>query len=82
MKKTTCAKLGGPCGHEITGETKEEMMTNAMDHVREFHPEMVADIEAMTPEESEKWAKDHLDKVWDETPEEQEEHDTKEVFMM
>jgi predicted small metal-binding protein len=82
MKKTTCSKLGGPCDHEIKGATKEEWMTNGMAHIKEFHPEMMADIEAMTPKEADKWAADHLDKVWDETPEVAEDHDTKEVFMM
>jgi predicted small metal-binding protein len=79
---SSCASSGGPCDHEIKGNTKEEWLTNGMAHIKEFHPEMLADIEAMTPEESKKWAEDNLDKVWDETPEEPEDHDTKEVFMM
>jgi len=77
MKKITCSALGGPCDHVIEAETKEELMTKAMDHVKAAHPEMVADIEKMTPEEKEAWANEK----WAAAPEEAEETE-KEVVLM
>lgn len=52
-----CSDMGGPCDEVITGADKAELMTNGMAHVKEAHPEMVADIEAMTPEQTAEWMK-------------------------
>ena len=80
--------MGGPCDEMITAETKEEMMTKAMDHVKSAHPEMVAGIEAMTAEETAAW-NEKFDKAWEEaevvdegpaTPKEEE--DEREIAMM
>ncbi len=72
MKKIKCSAFGGPCEEYISAATKEEMLSKGMDHVRAAHPEMVADIEKMTPEENAAWQA-NFDKTWDETPEEVEE---------
>ncbi len=80
--------MGGPCDEMIVAETKEEMMTKAMDHVKMAHPEMVAGIEAMTAEENAAW-QEKFDKAWEEaevvdegpsTPKEMEEE--KEIEMI
>ena len=80
--------MGGPCDEMIVAETKEEMMTKAMDHVRSAHPEMVAAIEGMSAEENAAW-QEKFDKAWEEaevvdegpaTPAEEE--DEKEIAMM
>jgi predicted small metal-binding protein len=55
MKKMTCREMGGPCDAEMTAATSEEMVKKGMEHVEAAHPEMVASIKAMTPEENEKW---------------------------
>ncbi len=57
MKQMTCAAVGGPadCTHVFTGNTAEEMIKNGMEHVAQAHPEMMADIKKMTPEETSKW---------------------------
>ena len=46
MKTLTCAQLGGPCDHTITGATPDEMMKNGMAHLESAHPEMAADVKA------------------------------------
>jgi hypothetical protein len=63
----TCAQLGGPCGTAMTAATKDGLMNEAMAHVRAVHPEMVAQIEGMSKEDSEKWMKEYTGK-WDATP--------------
>ena len=57
MKQMTCAQMGGPaaCTFMITGSTAEEMSMNGMKHVEEAHPELAAQIKAMTKEETDKW---------------------------
>lgn len=72
MKKMKCSAFGGPCDEVIVAATKEEMLSKGMDHVRAAHPEMVADIEKMTPEQNAEW-QTMFDKAWDETPDEVEE---------
>ena len=58
MKQITCSQMGGPCDAMIVGNSAEEMVSNAMDHVNQSHPEMAASIKAMTPEASSKWMVD------------------------
>ena len=60
MKQMTCAQMGGPqtCSFIVTGKTAKDMVKNAMDHVKQAHPDMAKDIEKMTPEETKKWMKD------------------------
>jgi len=67
MKKMTCANMGGPCDHEMVAETQEEMMMKGMEHVKAAHPEMVHDIENMTPEQSAEWQKGY-DAAWAAAP--------------
>ena len=85
----SCAIMGGPCDEMIMAETKEEMMQKGMEHVKTAHPEMVAAIDAMSPEEIAAW-QEKFDKAWEEaevvtdggpaTPKEEEEE--KEIAMM
>jgi predicted small metal-binding protein len=82
MKNITCSQLGGPCDHTITAESKDELMAKGMEHIKQAHPEMVADIENMSDEEMTKWKAEHLDKVWDETPEASDDHSTENVLIM
>lgn len=58
MKTLTCAQLGGPCETAISGNTADEMMNVGMEHVKAAHPEMVAGITNMTPEQGETWNKE------------------------
>lgn len=70
MKTMTCAQMGGPCDTAIQGETKDEMMANGMTHVEAAHPEMVADIQAMSPDSPEMVAwQQNFTEEWDKTPE-------------
>lgn len=57
MKQIKCSEMGGPatCDYVISGATAKEMVDNGMVHVNEAHPELSAQIQAMTPEESAKW---------------------------
>ncbi len=52
--------MGGPaeCNHIIQGATAKEMVDNGMPHVKEAHPELAAQIAAMTEEETAKWMAD------------------------
>ncbi len=52
--------MGGPatCTTVITGNTPEEMVQNGMKHVTENHPEVLAQINAMSKEETAKWMAD------------------------
>lgn len=70
MKKMTCAQMGGPCEAEITGATQDEMTANGMTHIREAHPEMAADIEAMPKDDPKmvEW-QEKFTAAWDATPE-------------
>lgn len=49
--------MGGPatCTTAFTGNTPEEIVSSAMKHVEATHPELAAQIKAMTPEETTKW---------------------------
>ncbi len=58
MKTMTCTQLGGPCEAALSGNTPDELVANAMTHLKETHPEMAADVAKMTPEQMEAWNKD------------------------
>jgi hypothetical protein len=49
--------MGGPatCTAMLSGNTAEEMVADGMKHVAEAHPEMMADIQKMSPEDTAKW---------------------------
>ena len=57
MKQMTCPAAGGPadCTDVLHGNTVEEMAADGMKHVAAAHPEMAADIQKMSPEETAKW---------------------------
>ncbi|HTH93073.1 MAG TPA: DUF1059 domain-containing protein [Candidatus Paceibacterota bacterium] len=83
MKKLTCAMFGGPCDAVIIATDKDDAMKKGMDHVRQAHPEMVHDIENMTPEQNTEWQA-KFDAMWDAAPDmtEEEIEETKNVVMM
>jgi len=60
MKQMTCAQMGGPatCTTVISGDTAEEMVKNGMDHITKEHPDLAAQVQKMTPEETTKWMDD------------------------
>ncbi|MGE5392318.1 MAG: hypothetical protein ACM3NH_01050 [Candidatus Saccharibacteria bacterium] len=60
MKQATCPQMGGPetCRAVITGNTPEEMVDNGMNHVKQAHPEMAADIKKLSKDEADKWMTD------------------------
>lgn len=60
MKQMTCAQMGGPatCDFVLTGNTAEEMVTNGTQHVMESHPDIAAQMDAMTPEAKANWMTD------------------------
>jgi hypothetical protein len=49
--------MGGPatCTTAFTGNTPEAIVDQAMKHVTEAHPEMAADIQKMSKEDTAKW---------------------------
>lgn len=49
--------MGGPatCTTTFAGSTPEEVVADAMKHVEAAHPELAAQVKAMTPEETTKW---------------------------
>jgi hypothetical protein len=57
MKQMTCPQAGGPatCTATLHGNTAEEMVADGMKHVTEAHPEMAADIQKMSKEDTAKW---------------------------
>lgn len=60
MKQMTCAQMGGPatCDFVVTGNTAEEMAANGTAHVMESHPDIAAQMEAMSPEDKANWMTD------------------------
>ncbi len=44
----TCAQMGGMCEAEISGATPDGMMENGMEHLEVAHPEMAANVKAMS----------------------------------
>jgi predicted small metal-binding protein len=69
MKTMTCAQMGGPCEAKITGNTPDEMMTNGMKHLESAHPEMAADMKAMSKDDPKmtEWNK-KFQEDWANTP--------------
>ncbi|MEK9158353.1 MAG: DUF1059 domain-containing protein [Patescibacteria group bacterium] len=55
MKNMKCSEMGGPCDAVCSANTWEEMTAEGMKHLEEAHPEMAAQIKAMSPEEMAKW---------------------------
>jgi hypothetical protein len=51
MKTMTCRQMGGPCDEKISGATPDEMMKNGMAHIEQAHPDMAADIKAMSKDD-------------------------------
>jgi hypothetical protein len=49
--------MGGPatCTTVFKGNTAEEVVADAMKHVTAAHPEMAADIQKMSKEDTAKW---------------------------
>ncbi len=47
----TCAQMGGKCDHPMTAEISDEMMKVGMEHIEDTHPEMAADIKAMSKDD-------------------------------
>jgi len=70
MKTMTCAQMGGTCDAKISAETKDEMIAKGMEHVKEAHPEMAADIAAMPKDDPKmvEWSQ-KFDADWESTPE-------------
>jgi hypothetical protein len=75
MKTMTCRQMGGPCDVPIHGNTAEEMMNNAKEHVHsvddEGHKKVIAMIQEMqkNPEAGKEW-NDKFKKDFDALPEE------------
>lgn len=68
MKTMTCRQMGGPCDEKIQGATPEEMMNNGMAHVTQSHPDMAADIKAMSKDDPKmvEWGK-QFQAEWEKT---------------
>lgn len=52
-----CSQMGGPseCNFEVSGNTAKEMVDKGTEHVMKSHPEIVAQMAAMTDEDKAKW---------------------------
>ena len=70
MKTMTCAQMGGPCEAAMTAATKDEMMNKGMQHLKDVHPAMAADI-AATPTDDPKMVEwgEKFDRDWAAAPE-------------
>lgn len=51
MYTLSCADFGMACQFVAKGETKEEVMNMAMEHVKAEHPDKVSAMMAMSPED-------------------------------
>jgi hypothetical protein len=69
MKQMTCAQMGGPatCNVVLPGNTFDEAVKSGMIHVEQAHPDMAAQIKAMSPEDMAKWSAETKPK-WDALP--------------
>lgn len=58
------------CDKAISADTMDNMLSNGWDHVKEAHPEMAKNIEAMPESDPKmiKWREDFKN-TWDATPE-------------
>lgn len=75
MKKLTCRDLGGPCDHEITGNSFEEIGRNSRSHVMaqikggdKAHAAAAAKMSEATPEQQMAWMSE-FKKKFDAAPE-------------
>jgi hypothetical protein len=61
--------MGGMCDHPFTDDTKDGIMTQAMRHLEEKHPQMAADVKAMPKDDPMmvKWSAD-FEKTWEAAP--------------
>ncbi len=66
----TCAQMGGPCDEAMTAETSDEMMGQGMAHLESAHPEMAAQVKAMSHDDPMmvSWAKKFAED-WESAPE-------------
>lgn len=57
MKQMTCTAMGGPadCTTVLSGNTAEEIVANGTKHVMESHPDIAAQMDAMSDEDKAKW---------------------------
>lgn len=57
MKQMSCPAMGGPadCTTVLSGNTAEEIVTNGTTHVMEAHPDIAAQMNAMSDEDKAKW---------------------------
>lgn len=53
----TCTAMGGPadCSVTLSGNTAEEIVTNGTAHVMAAHPDIAAQMGAMSDEDKAKW---------------------------
>ena len=60
MKQMPCAQMGGPatCTAMVKGNTADEIVQNGMAHVTEAHPELLAQIQKMSEQETTQWMAD------------------------
>lgn len=65
----TCKEMGGTCEEVIVGATPEEMTQNGAKHVEASHPDILAQMKAMTSEQNEAWQAEFL-KKWEAKAEE------------
>jgi len=73
MKKMTCRELGGPCDMELHGETPDEIMHKAGEHIMQANDEEHAKVgkkmeEMKGTEEGNKWKED-FKKKFEKAPE-------------
>lgn len=66
MKKLNCKDMGGPCDHEITASTPDEMIAKFHEHVLsmtdEAHIKLTAEIKIRTEEEVVEWRSVFIEK--------------------
>jgi hypothetical protein len=62
--------MGGMCDTPISGNSKDELMTNGMKHLEESHPEMAETVKTMAKDDPMmvEWAQ-KFDAAWEAAPE-------------
>lgn len=68
MKTVTCNQMGGTCDAKFTGNTPEEIVGKAMEHVKTAHPEMAAQIEKMSDADKKVWMDNFVANTWAKAP--------------
>ena len=60
MKQLACSAIGGPsdCHAMVSGNDVADIGKNGMAHLESAHPELAAQVKAMSPEQMEKWAEE------------------------